>query len=207
MRAFTNFNAFAKTVEPRTIKCQCGHEDGYDRKDVILVASDLNQVFDGLKLRGFFPNRDLPINPLQTSLRGSGRLCGLRARRPRGTCISRTRGVRGRRCPVRPEICFGAQSRISLLATTFRNFRLMERRQRLGCEADCQASSSARLARYAGGPPCRATSRLTVDTGRCKHLAISRSDEPEASPREISSRSRSESARSARRRTAGAIPP
>src|SRR4030095_10168859 len=82
-----------------------------------------------------------------------------------------------------PEICFGDQSRISLLATTFRNFRLMERRQRLGRKADCQASSSARLARYAGGPPCRATSRLTVDTGRCKHLAISRSDAPEASPR------------------------
>jgi len=40
-----------------------------------------------------------------------------------------------------------------------------------------------------------------------KHLAISRIDEPEASPREISSRSRSVSARSARRRTAGTIPP
>ena len=38
--AFTNFNAFAKTVEPRTIKCQCGHEDEYDRRDVILVAAD-----------------------------------------------------------------------------------------------------------------------------------------------------------------------
>src|SRR5580704_10820359 len=70
-----------------------------------------------------------------------------------------------------------------------------------------QASLSAGLARYAGRPPCRATSRLTVDTARCKHLAISRNDEPEASPREISSRSRSVSARSARRRTAGAIPP
>jgi len=41
------------------------------------------------------------------------------------------------------EICSGDQSRISLLATTFRNFRLMERRQRLGRRADCQASSSA----------------------------------------------------------------
>jgi hypothetical protein len=43
--------------------------------------------------------------------------------------------------------------------------------------------------------------------GRCKHLAISRIDESEASPREISSRSRSVSARSARRRIAGTIPP
>ena len=39
-----------------------------------------------------------------------------------------------------PEICFGDQSIISLLATMFRNFRLMERRQRLGRKADCQAS-------------------------------------------------------------------
>jgi len=38
--AFTNFNAFAKAVEPRTIKCQCGHEDGYHRGDVLLVATD-----------------------------------------------------------------------------------------------------------------------------------------------------------------------
>ncbi len=42
-----------------------------------------------------------------------------------------------------PEICFGDQSRISLLATMFRSFRLMERRQRLGRKADCQASPSA----------------------------------------------------------------
>ena len=42
-----------------------------------------------------------------------------------------------------PEICLGDQSRISLLATMSRNFRLMERRQRLGRKADCQASSSA----------------------------------------------------------------
>jgi integrase/recombinase XerD len=53
------------------------------------------------------------------------------------------------------------------------------------------------LARYPGRPPCRATSRLTVDIVRSKHLAISRIDEPEASPREISDR----------RRTAGTIPP
>lgn len=42
-----------------------------------------------------------------------------------------------------PEICFGDQSSISLLATMFRNFRLLESRQRLGRKADCQASRSA----------------------------------------------------------------
>src|SRR5580704_19319721 len=88
------------------------------------------------------------------------------------------------------EICFGDQSRFSLLATMSRNFTLLESRQRLGRKADCQASPSAGLARYPGRPPCRATSRLTVDTVRSKHLAISRIDEPEANPREISSRSR-----------------
>ena len=41
---------------------------------------------------------------------------------------------------VKPEICLGDQSRISLLATMSRNFRLMERRQRLGRKTDCQAS-------------------------------------------------------------------
>lgn len=38
--AFTNFNAFAKTVEPQTIKCQCGHENGYHRRDVFLVPTE-----------------------------------------------------------------------------------------------------------------------------------------------------------------------
>src|ERR1700758_3178121 len=83
-----------------------------------------------------------------------------------------------------PEICFGDQSRISLLATMLRNCRLLERRQGLGRKADCQASWSAWLARYPRRPPCRAASRLTVDTARSKHLAISRNEEPEASPRE-----------------------
>src|SRR5580704_7893894 len=83
----------------------------------------------------------------------------------------------------------------------------MERRQRLGRQADCQASPSAGLARYCGRPPCRATSRLTVDTARCKHLAMARSDWPEAIPREMSSRSAKVSTRGERRRAGGAIPP
>ena len=57
-----------------------------------------------------------------------------------------------------PETCSGDQSRISLLATIFRNFTWIETR----------------------------------------HLAISRIDEPETIPREISSRSRCVSARSER---------
>src|SRR5467141_2540991 len=45
-----------------------------------------------------------------------------------------------------PETCSGDQSRISLLATIFRNFTWMERRHRLGRKADSQASESAWLA-------------------------------------------------------------
>jgi hypothetical protein len=69
--------------------------------------------------------------------------------------------------------------------------------------ADFQAWASASLARYSGRPPCRATSRLAVDAARSRSLAISRIDEPEAIPREMSSRSGGVSARSERRRTAG----
>src|SRR5271169_171734 len=48
---------------------------------------------------------------------------------------------------------------------------------------------------------------LTVDAARSRALAISRSDEPEAIPREMSSRSTTVSASTARRRTDGTIPP
>src|SRR6266436_1078732 len=106
-----------------------------------------------------------------------------------------------------PEICSGDQSNISLLATIFCNLTWIASKQRLGRKADSQASEPASLARYSERPPWRATSRLTVDATRSKRLAISRIDEPEASPREISSRSRSVSARSERRRTAGTNPP
>src|SRR5260370_30584601 len=51
-----------------------------------------------------------------------------------------------------PEICCGDQSRISLLATIFRNFTWIERRHRLGRKADSQASLSAWLARYTERP-------------------------------------------------------
>src|SRR3984957_6949934 len=51
------------------------------------------------------------------------------------------------------------------------------------------------------------TSRLTVEAARFIRLAISRIDESEAIPREISSRSARGRARGDRRRAAGRIPP
>ncbi len=106
-----------------------------------------------------------------------------------------------------PEICSGDQSRLSLLATIVRNFPWLARRHVLGRRADSQAWESASLARYSGRPPWRATSRLTVDAARCNSLAISRIYEPEAIPREMSSRSASVSVPSERRRAVGTIPP
>jgi hypothetical protein len=73
--------------------------------------------------------------------------------------------------------------------------------------AQARAKGSASLARYTGRPPWRATSRLTVDAAHCSPLAISRIDEPDAMPREMSSRSVSVSVRPERRRTAGTMPP
>ena len=56
----------------------------------------------------------------------------------------------------------------------------------LGRSADCQARSSARAARYRSRPPCRATSRLTVDGARPSRAAIDRKDSPDArSPRDV----------------------
>ena len=51
------------------------------------------------------------------------------------------------------------------------------------------------------------TSRLTVETARSRCLAISRNVEPEAIPREMSSRSERVSASRERRRATGGIPP
>jgi hypothetical protein len=36
--AYKMLAAFAKTVEPRTIRCSCGHEDEYHQKDVAFYA-------------------------------------------------------------------------------------------------------------------------------------------------------------------------
>src|SRR5580693_6724245 len=106
-----------------------------------------------------------------------------------------------------PEICSGDHFRISLLATTSRNLRRRARRHFLGRKADSQAWSSASCARYAGRPPWRVTSRPTVEAARSRCLAISRIDEPEAIPREMSSRSVRVRASRERRRALGGIPP
>ena len=106
-----------------------------------------------------------------------------------------------------PETCSGDQSSISLLTTISRSGSWMARRHCLGRRADFQASESASLARYMERPPCRATSLLTVEAARLRLVAISRIDQPDAIPREISSRSVSVSACGERRRIAGTIPP
>jgi len=106
-----------------------------------------------------------------------------------------------------PEICSGDHSRISLLATTSRDLRRRARRHFLGRKADSQAWSSASCARQAGHPPWCVTSRPTVEDARSRCLAISRIDEPDAIPPEMSSRSDRVRATRERRRTAGGIPP
>ena len=55
--------------------------------------------------------------------------------------------------PRHPETCSGDQSRISLLATIFRNFTWMARRHGFGRKADTQAWRSASLARHVGRLP------------------------------------------------------
>jgi len=59
----------------------------------------------------------------------------------------------------------------------------------------------------AGRPPWRATSRHTEQAARSRPRAISRIEQPEAIPREMSSRSAKVSAHRERRRAAGGIPP
>ena len=105
------------------------------------------------------------------------------------------------------EICSGDQSSASLSATRHRSLRWLARRHDFGRSANCQARPSASMARYVLRPPCRATSRLTVEGERPKPAAIPRIDRPAAIPREISSRSSSTSTAEPRRRAAGAIPP
>ncbi len=76
-----------------------------------------------------------------------------------------------------------------------------------GRAARDHAARSAAAARYRARPPLPSTSRLTVDVARPRPAAITRSDNPAASPREISSRSASDSRSSHRRFGAGLIPP
>ncbi len=74
----------------------------------------------------------------------------------------------------------------------------------LGRARDLPAARSASCARYASEPPCRRTSRDTIEGFRPIRAAISLSSSPSAKPREISSRSSIVSIR----RTAGhPLPP
>src|SRR5258707_11990649 len=100
-----------------------------------------------------------------------------------------------------PETCSGDQSNSSLLATTSCCCSWRASGQGFGRNADFQAWSSASLPRYSERPPCRPTSRLTVDAARSRCWAILRIDDPQAIPREMSSRSGNVSTRSERRRT------
>jgi len=106
-----------------------------------------------------------------------------------------------------PEICSGDQSSASFSATRHRSSARLARRHGFGRSARSQARASASVARYQLRPPCRATSRLTVEGERPRLAAMRRIDRPVAIPREISSRSSSTSATGQRRRATGAIPP
>ena len=81
------------------------------------------------------------------------------------------------------------------------------KRHRLGRRLRAHAAASAVAARYRRRPPCRRTSRLTVDGARRSWRLICRTDVPLARPREMASRSGSVSARRERWRAAGGIPP
>ena len=66
-----------------------------------------------------------------------------------------------------------------------------------------RTARSAWQARYWSRPPLRASSRETVEGARLSCRAICRQESPATSPREISSRSASESRNSDRRNSLG----
>src|SRR2546422_5403816 len=82
-----------------------------------------------------------------------------------------------------PEICSGDHWSASFCATRHRSSGQLARRQGFGRSALSQASESASLARYALRPPCRLTSRVTVEGARPSLAAILRIDRPAAIPR------------------------
>jgi hypothetical protein len=106
-----------------------------------------------------------------------------------------------------PAICCGDQSSSSLAITTPAKAGRVASLVAFGRTALDRAARSATAARYLDRPPLPSTSRLTVDGARPRPAAIIRSDNPAASPREISSRSARVSRSSHRRFGAGLIPP
>jgi hypothetical protein len=97
--------------------------------------------------------------------------------------------------------------RFNFVATACRNCEFTASLHNFGRNARFQARLSAIAARYRCDPPCRETSRLTVEGARANASAIDRSDRPATRPREISSRSAKLSASRDRRRVGGLIPP
>ncbi len=95
----------------------------------------------------------------------------------------------------------------SFSSTTSRRASFSASLQGCGRRARCHAARSARWARYRLRPPLRVNSRDIVDAARPNRPAITRNDSPAATPREISSRSTSDSCRSDRVRGAGRTPP
>jgi hypothetical protein len=106
-----------------------------------------------------------------------------------------------------PAICCGDQRCRSRVSTTARSLGRVANFDALGRSAAFHAAVSARTARYRCRPPLRFTSRVTVDGARPSLAAIPRHDSPAARPREMSSRSASDSCLGERTRDAGLIPP
>ena len=95
----------------------------------------------------------------------------------------------------------------SFAATASRNAGRVAKRQTFGRRLRAHARVSATDARYWRRPPCRRTSRLTVDAARPEPRLTARIDAPFAKPREISSRSAPVSDNRERRRGGGGTPP
>ena len=106
-----------------------------------------------------------------------------------------------------PAICWGDHACASLVATASRSAGCVAKRHRFGRRPRAHAAASAVAARYRRRPPCRRTSRLTVEGARRSWRLICRSEVPRARPREIASRSASVSATRARWRAGGGMPP
>lgn len=104
-------------------------------------------------------------------------------------------------------ICSGDQSSVSFNRTNSRSPSCRSSFDAFGRRARSHVAASAFAARYASRPPLRVISRDTEDAERPILDAIARADSPAAMPRDISSRSTSESLRAARLRGNGRMPP
>jgi hypothetical protein len=97
--------------------------------------------------------------------------------------------------------CRGQETAFQLLG-----FQVHVRRLSVSLRRSLTRNRGQEMAKHKRFTGRMADSRLTVDAARCNPLAISRSDESKAIPREMFSRSASVSVSGERRRAAGAIP-